>query len=122
MNKDIDVFISHEDLIILSTEYKEEYNESLKHITVIHNNKQNDVPVYTFGLYPEDYQPSGYYNYSYALYPEQHQPSGYSNINISSDAYTYNFVLSPRDVQPSGSVNMPINMSTMMDFYETFNT
>lgn len=121
MNKDIDVFISHEDLIILSTEYKDEYDESLKPITVVHNNKKNNVPVYTFGLYPEDHQPSGYYNYSYTLHPEQHQPSGYSNINISSDVYTYSFVLSPGDFQPSGTVDMPINMSTMRDFYETYN-
>lgn len=100
-HQDIDVFIPHEDLIILSTEYKEEYDKSLKHITVKNNNGQNDIPVYRFGLYPEDDEQSGYYNFYH---------------NYSTGIHTYNFALYPKEHQPSGTVNI----SKIMDFYKIY--
>lgn len=109
----IDVFISHDDLIELSPDYKDEYNKTLKSMFAIEAMEYN--PTYSkngpmFGKYYDIYNSYNYNGISdesvhystYSVYPHEHQPSGTTNMS-SIDTYTYTFVLDPEKYQPSVS-------------------
>jgi hypothetical protein len=116
----IDVFISHDDLIELSSDYKNEYNKmsayndkSLFAIEAMEYNPTYNKNGPMFGKYYDIYNSynhtgisDGSVHYSTrSLYPEEYQPSGTTNMSCI-DTYTYTFVLDSTKSQPSVTPNI----------------
>lgn len=109
----IDVFISHDDLIELSPDYRNECNSISEYESF------NDRP--NFAIEAMEYNPMNIhgnimfenyddsYTYTFVIDPEQHQPSGSHNITfgLNSEGYhTYSFAIYPEEHEPSGTANM----------------